>query len=388
MKNILKYAVGCFAAVTIIACGDIYGIHEEYLKMGEETYIGRADSLKANAGFNRIELKWMLNADPRIKDCTITWNGCETPLIVPAERVDGYMSKIIELPEGKYVFKITVNSDSGKKSLLQTVSGEVYGSNYQASLPQKSIKSMAATPKGVTLTWVPEEGCVRNYLNYVSNTGDKKKLTLPGDVATTFIEDFEPGSEFILSSVFKPEKEAIDEIESLEKTLKFPSYFVISKTDWDATYHAQYADVDYTGWAVEANTQEAGGEGAVNGYATALLDGDLATFWHSAWSNGANPPLPHIISIDMKKQQSIQSVELVRRANNKDTKGVTFSISDDNVSWKELGSFEFPNENNPNAMILLLGQPVTGRYLRTTVTSSNNGINASIAEILFTSNKK
>ena len=47
----------------IAACGDMYDVHEKYLKMGEETYLGIASDLEANSGFNRIELKWKLNAD-------------------------------------------------------------------------------------------------------------------------------------------------------------------------------------------------------------------------------------------------------------------------------------------------------------------------------------
>ena len=40
----------------IAACGDMYDVHEKYLKMGEETYLGIASDLEANSGFNRIEL--------------------------------------------------------------------------------------------------------------------------------------------------------------------------------------------------------------------------------------------------------------------------------------------------------------------------------------------
>ena len=64
--------------------------------MGEETYLGIASDLEANSGFNRIELKWKLNADPRINASIISWEGCETPIEVPisADRdVNDYISK-------------------------------------------------------------------------------------------------------------------------------------------------------------------------------------------------------------------------------------------------------------------------------------------------------
>ena len=129
----------------IAACGDMYDVHEKYLKMGEETYLGIASDLEANSGFNRIELKWKLNADPRINASIISWEGCETPIEVPisADRdVNDYISKIIDLSEGKYIFSIINKSETGKESLIQTISGEVYGGSYQAGLSAQGINSM------------------------------------------------------------------------------------------------------------------------------------------------------------------------------------------------------------------------------------------------------
>ena len=395
MRNILKYAVCCFTAVAFAACGDLYETHDKYLKMGEETYIGLADSLQANGGFKRVELKWKLNADPRISTCVITWNGSDKPLEVAADRSSDFMSKIIDLPEGKYIFKIVVKSDSGKESLPQTISGESYGDSYKERLPQKGINSFSGTPDGVTINWAPEEGCISVNLTYTSNTGEEKTLAVKGDATSTFISDYVPGSKFKLTSTYKPEINAIDVIESIESSMTFPiyPYYVISKADWDKTYHQRYQDVVRTGWTIEATTEEKTGEATAadpyNGQAVSILDGKLGTFWHSAWKGAeANPPLPHMLTLDMQQSQNIISVELARRQSNKDTKTVEFSISEDKVTWKNLGKLDFPNANDPNAMILLLPEAVKGRYLRATVTASNNGANASIAEIQFTSGKK
>lgn len=388
MKKIVKYAACCLAAFTVIACGDLYETHEKYLKMGEETYIGRADTLYVNGGYNRIEVVWSLNADPRISTCVISWNGCEKPVEVPADRSEEFMSKIIELPEGKYIFSLKIMSESGKESLVQTVSGEVYGATYQSRLPQRGINSMLATPAGVTLNWAPEEGCIGTNVTYTNKDGVEKTVHVAEDESSTLIEDFVPGSRFVVSSLFRPEKNALDDMESLEKTLAFPAYYTVSKEDWDAIYHEEYVDVDRAGWTVEASTEEAGGEGPESGYATALLDGKLNTFWHSKWSDSAKPPLPHLLTFDMQKKQDIISIELFRRADNKDTKTVVFSISDDKETWTELGELDFPNAAAPNAMVLLLPEAVSGRYVRATVTASNNAPHASIAEIWFTSGKK
>ena len=335
MRKILKYYIACsIVAVSLAACGDLYETHEKYLNMAEETYIGLADSLEANGGFNRIELKWQLNADPKINTCVISWNGAEQPLEFPADRSNKFMSKIIDLPEGKYIFKVVVKSDSGKESLPRTVSGEVYGSSYQSRLAQRGINSMTATLKdGITINWAPEEGCIGTNLTYTNKDGETKKLLIAEEENITVLADAVPGTEFILSSLFKPEENAIDNMESTEKTLNFIPYYTVSKADWDATYHEMYVDVDRAGWTVEASTEELTGEGAVNGHKEALLDGDLSTFWHSEWKDNAKPPLPHVITFDMLSTQKIISVELARRAGNKDTKSVGFSISADKETW-------------------------------------------------------
>lgn len=226
MKKILKYYMGCglmVMSVAMSACGDLYETHEEYLKMGEETYIGLASNLEANGGFNRIELKWELNADPRISTCVITWSDSEKPLEFAADRSEEFMSKIIDLPEGKYIFQVVIKSDSGKESLPQTVSGEVYGANYQSRLPQRGTKSVKNTVEGITIQWAPEEGCVGVNLIYTDKDGNEQKLLVPGDEETTIIPDAVPGSEYVQTSLFKPEVNAIDNIESLPSTKVFPN---------------------------------------------------------------------------------------------------------------------------------------------------------------------
>lgn len=387
MKKMIKYMMCGVAALSMASCGDLYETHKEYLEMGETVYVGLADSLKANGGFNRVELKWKLNADPKISKCEITWNGCTEPLVVAADRSQEYQTQIVDVPEGKYTFKVVVKSESGEESLAQTVAGESYGINYQTRLPQKAISSIDAMPEGATINWMAEEGCVGVHLEYTNINGEKKSLEVEGDATTTFIEDFVPGTTFVQTSLFKPEENAIDNIASLPTDREFPSYYVLSKEVWESTYKINYVDLDRSAWAITADTQEAGGEGPVNGYVAALADGDYATFWHSAWSNGAAPALPHVIDFDMQESKDIAIIELARRPNNKDTKTVVFSISEDQENWTVLGQLTFPNNVNPNSKILMLPKAASGRYVRASVTECNNSYHASISEIIFSSPK-
>lgn len=385
MKIKFKYAFLCATALLVASCGDLYDEHKQYLKKPENVYIGYADSLKANGGYERVEVMWKLNADPRISKCIISWGGSSEPVAVevPEERSNGYMSHILPLPEGKYNFKVVVESASGDKSLEMSVSGESFGEKYKSRLPQRGIYSITASPKTTTINWMPEEGCVGVNLSYVNTTGHKKTISVDMDDTETIITDCVLGSTFSYTSMFLPEKNAIDTIQSLPSEQEFPSYYIISKTDWDATYHAQFDDILNNGWTITANSEEAGGEGAVNGYATALIDGMLNTFWHSKWQGGTTA-LPHIVEIDLKENKQIANVELARRENNKDTKTVEIYSSLDNEVWTYLGVLKFPNTPSPNALILGLGDVVSARYIRLKITDSNNAPHASLAEVMFT----
>lgn len=376
MKTIAKYAAFIIAAVGMVSCGDLYETHEEYLKMGEEVYVGKADSLEANGGFNRVELRWQLNADPKIATCEISWNGCTEPVVVEADRSQKVMSTIIDLKEGNYIFSIVVKSASGKKSLAQTISGTSYGENYQGRLVQRSISSVEATPEGATINWLPEEGCVAVTIEYTNNKGEHKVVRTDGETSSTFIDDYVPGSEYTVTSFYKPELYAIDEIPVAEPTVKkFPSFYTLSKADWEENYHAQYTDLDRSDWTVTANTEETSDMPA-----SAVLDGDMGSFWHSEWRNGATPALPHELIIDMKEENAISSVELAHRA---DIKTIVFSISHDSENWTEMGELTFTSSESSVNKVLLLPESVKGRYIRALVTESNRATHSSIFEIFF-----
>jgi hypothetical protein len=210
------------AAFVAVSCSDLYETHKKYLDMGEETYIGKADSVKVNGGLNRVEVKWKLNADPKINKCLISWGSDSQPVEVPVTTPNVNMSKIIDIAEGNYIFKIVVMSATGKQSLEQTVSGSSYGNAYIARLPQRAVKSIVVSTAGATISWTPEEGCVGVRLEYIADNGAAQTITIDGNAATTLIADFKPGSEFKAYTLFKPEKEAIDVIASLPATHVFP----------------------------------------------------------------------------------------------------------------------------------------------------------------------
>ena len=73
----------------------------------------------------------------------------------------------------------------------------------------------------------------------------------------------------------------------------------------------EYANISST-----ANTQEAGGEGPVSGYASAATDGDSSTFWHSAWSTSVfavSENNPAILTVDLGESMNIGGFKFQQR---------------------------------------------------------------------------
>lgn len=120
---------------------------------------------------------------------------------------------------------------------------------------------------------------------------------------------------------------------------------------------------DRSGWTATASSEETTAEGAG---ASMLLDGKIATYWHSAYSV-TNPPYPHWISIDMKTPLKLVSVEITARQNNANamtkfklegsTDGNTWSLMGDNLVF--IGATK-------TAQSFPVSSSVTVRYLRLT----------------------
>lgn len=122
---------------------------------------------------------------------------------------------------------------------------------------------------------------------------------------------------------------------------------------------------DKTGWTATADSETpAGWENT--GFASATVDGDFSTIWHTDYS--VVVPYPHWLLVDMKTEQNMISVEITnRQAASPNTRGMKkfkLEASKDGVSFTDLGQFDFAITNDPQ------GFPVSSaaayRYLKIT----------------------
>lgn len=97
---------------------------------------------------------------------------------------------------------------------------------------------------------------------------------------------------------------------------------------------------DKTAWTIAGFSSEEPAEGAPNGLAKAAIDGNVNTFWHSAWNCSTCPVYPHHFIIDMGSVKTISKFEIFRRQGNSGGANVhEFWVSNDNVTYTKVATY-------------------------------------------------
>jgi hypothetical protein len=137
---------------------------------------------------------------------------------------------------------------------------------------------------------------------------------------------------------------------------------------------------DKTGWEIAYYSSQEPNDHDTQRLAAHIIDGDVATYWHSKW-NGSAAPFPHILIIDMKKTESLEALAFtLNGGTNYQIKGMKISVGDTfqgnatgtnafatgDANWTTAWEGDAPSEDAYN---IFLNQKVTGRYLRVKITS-------------------
>ncbi|WP_316735805.1 discoidin domain-containing protein [Pedobacter aquatilis] len=130
---------------------------------------------------------------------------------------------------------------------------------------------------------------------------------------------------------------------------------------------------DKTTWTATADSETP--DGAENtGKASALLDNNIATYWHTDYTV-TNPDYPHWVLLDMKKESKLVAVVVTNRQaatpNRSGMKKFNLEGSTNGTTFTSLGTFNFAITNDPQTF------PVSSanayRYLKLTATESQTG---------------
>ncbi|MFV0593231.1 MAG: DUF4998 domain-containing protein [Draconibacterium sp.] len=364
---IITFVLGI--ALLFGACDKMEDIHDKFLDDGDIIYAPKPLEAQTFAGKNRIKIKYYLVNAVNVNKCVIEWNDgadSQTQDISPNVPTDSIEFLINNLEEKSYLFKVYTIDKNGNRSVKEQVTGSVYDARYQAGLTNRPILSIegGGTADSVLITWgSAPQGNTKVEYSYTNREGQLVTKTLTPDLDKAVIRGWESESTLTYKSYYIPEEAAIDTFATEEATEALPIFI-----DFQGEYLAK------TNWSiVDFDSEEAGGEGPVNGYATAAIDGDDNTFWHTAWAS-SNPPHPHYLTIDLGSVVKMSAFELVKRKNKNDCqKNFKVEISLDGVTFTSLGTFIYEQANasqryQTNSLPLL-------RYIKYTVTDGWTGAN-------------
>jgi hypothetical protein len=339
------YAVCLILVLGVQSCSKMNDLHQPYLDEGEYIYAEKVDTVIVSSGRERIQLSIHVNSE-NIETVRVFWNNNLDSVDVNIDTQEGVFNKMIEnLNEQEYIFNFISIDRYGNRSLLYEAGGTVYGDNFQNIISNRRILSGKFTNTNeLTINWtVPNADVLLSSLTYTdTNDVQVTKEVLPTEEITV-LQDFSRGLTYI--TAFLPNEAAIDtfytESGALHKIL-------LNNSEWSIA---------------DFSSEEAGGEGPVNGYVTAAIDGDLGSFWHTTWST-ASPNYPHYFTIDLGSVKPIADFEIFRRRGN-DGGATTheFWVSSDNITFTKAATLNAKLDSD-NSFLVEADDNTSGRYVK------------------------
>jgi uncharacterized protein YjdB len=122
-------------------------------------------------------------------------------------------------------------------------------------------------------------------------------------------------------------------------------------------------------WTIAGFSDQEPGSGDRWGLASNIIDDDVTTFWHSQVV-GAQPPMPHWITVDMQSEKTFDGFYFVQTQEMSESglaKSFRFEISSDNNSWTNVLEGEFSTSRARQEFAF--ARQVTARYFKITILS-------------------
>ncbi len=193
---------------------------KKYTEEGEIVYSGKLDSVKIFSGNERIKIRALLSADPKIVKARIFWNNMTDSVEVPIDVSKGRIFEyILPMPEGLKSFTLYTYNTEGNKSVPVSATGTALGSRYQNSIANRVVTN-AATVTTTTINWVTADISTNplfTELKYESTTG-QKTVKVPVSEDVTVITDLASSAKtFTYRTAYLPSN-SIDTFYTSQKT--------------------------------------------------------------------------------------------------------------------------------------------------------------------------
>ncbi|TKG95887.1 hypothetical protein EYV94_06235 [Puteibacter caeruleilacunae] len=376
MKNLTIWIVALISGFFFLqGCEKMEEVHEDFLKDGDIIYSSKPLEIESFAGKRRVKLKYFLINAVNANKCVVEWaegEQSQTFDITPNVPLDSIEMVITDLEEKSYIFKVFTTDTHGNRSVKAQVAGASYDTKYQSGLINRPVISVdgGGTTDSIIVNWGAALSSNTGVeMMYNNRAGEAITRFVAPDEDVVVIKDWESEGQMTYKSMFIPEETAIDTFEAAPVQVQLPVFIEFEGNP-----------IDKTNWSIIDVDSEEPKEGAPNGLATAVIDGDNSTFWHTQW-DGGSPEHPHHLTIDMGDVVKMNAFELVKRQGKNDCmKEFKVEVSLDNVTYTELGTYTY--EQASASQRYQLNSLPMARYIKyTALEAYDNKFYAHLAEL-------
>ncbi|MGO4294528.1 DUF4998 domain-containing protein [Chitinophaga sp. RAB17] len=211
----LSYIIGCLLLFSACRKQDDY---KRFIKNGEILYTGKADSLQVHPGRNRVQLSWLLIADPKVSKSKIYWNNRRDSAVIAIKRtsgVDTIRFIIDKLEERAYGFEVFNYDKDGNISVRTEANGFVYGSLYEDALLSRALGNTEMKNGNAVIPWANIDttgGIIGMQLQYSTSDHVLHDTIIHAEpeMQITTLPNYLSGSNFRYRTLYIPDPLAVD----------------------------------------------------------------------------------------------------------------------------------------------------------------------------------
>lgn len=218
INKYILIAIPVIAGILYISsCSKQDDYKKEFLAGGEIVYAGALDTVIAQSGYKRINLKMVLSNDPQVTKIKAFWNDRQDSVVIPVQRpvASNTINFLINnLNAGNYNFIVYTYDNQNHASVVRNASGVAYDDNYLNALANRTIKSV--TPSiavdSMLIKWnEPNAGQIDTEIKYTLQNGSEQVILLkPADTMVGIKEGYLAGSVLQYRSRYIPNATSFD----------------------------------------------------------------------------------------------------------------------------------------------------------------------------------
>lgn len=335
--------------MVVTGCKKMDSTYEQFIVPGGIIYAGKANKAVVQSGKNRVRISWPRGTDPNVTRAGIYWNNFRDSIELSIPVTGDSISQVISnLEEKSYSFTIYTYDNQGHVSVPVELISAAYGEIYQNSLLNRiaNVNKVNAAGNVVSINWAGADitnGAFMTEVLYTNTAGaESVKKVLSKETVTT-INDYKPGTRYEYRTLYRPDSLSIDVFNTAYSQ---GQDFAFDKSEWKITAFS---------------TQHPGADNAVKN----AIDGTDATRWHSL-AGGSS--YPHFMTVDLGGEKTISRFGVWRTTfetggDNRAPNRIQFLVSMDNVTWTDLGIYDFNRMINGEQVYNIPSKPLA-RYFK------------------------